>query len=285
MIANGESHQVLEKFTKKREDYTVKGVGVHKTLSNGRKEENGFFKIKRTNTSTLKDETVKCMLCTYCSNGVNVLCAGGKGGHWTNVPTLRVWMKVIVCASHVAGCEAAGKDPLKCNSIVHTDAYPVYISAEFRFWLADAYPQLLLVNVQASYTSVMQIADVAYNRPLKNSLGQHHMHSIIEAAGQQLDSGTPVQDVDVRYIFGGVAIICGQRCQNNMWPKVFDWLLKAYGALSEVNVQSALDQIGYSNCWPSGDGYCTPFQSAFLTVKELFNAPKAVLSTQKSQCL
>ena len=120
----------------------------------------------------------------------------------------------------------------------------------------------------------MQIADVAYNRPLKNSLGQHHMHSIIEAAGQQLDSGTPVQDVDVRYIFGGVAIICGQRCQNNMWPKVFDWLLKAYGALSEVNVQSALDQIGYSNCWPSGDGYCTPFQSAFLTVKELFNCAK-----------
>ena len=64
---------------------------------------------------------------------------------------------------------------------------PVHISSEFRKLLVKEYPQLILVYVPASCTSAMQIADVAYHRPLKHAFSQHHMHSMIQATQRQLD--------------------------------------------------------------------------------------------------
>jgi hypothetical protein len=176
MIVDAASHQGLQKFIKKRSDYTVKGGGVHKQLKRGKQSAHGFFKYTRVNEETEKKEVVQCTHCPYFSNGVNVLCAGGDSNHWTVLETLRVWIHVIVWESHKQACEAAGQDPLQSKSIVHIDAYSVHISSAFMKWMRQEYPQLLLVFVPACCTSEMQIADVAYNRPLKHAFSQYHMH-------------------------------------------------------------------------------------------------------------
>ena len=111
-------------------------------------------------------------------------------------------------------------------------------------WMKEQYPQLMLVYVPANCTSVMRIADIVYNRPLKHAFSPHHMASMIESAKTQLDNEVDAQSVSFKDIVGSASTLA---------PNAFDWLHSAYEALNDVGANSALARVGYTKCWPGAE--------------------------------
>ena len=86
------------------------------------------------------------------------------------------------------------KDP-KTTKGIHIDAYPVRISDAFISWINEEFPIFLLCYVPANCTSVVQIADVALNRPLKAQYTNQHMLHLMSESKKQRADGVPVEDV------------------------------------------------------------------------------------------
>ena len=94
----------------------------------------------------------------------------------------------------------------------------------------------LLCYVPANCTSVMQIADVALNRPLKAQYtNQHMLHSMNEFRNQRAD-GVAVEDV-----FYSEAV---NKCAGH----AMRCLQSAYESLESVDMKSSLRRVGYDTC-------------------------------------
>jgi hypothetical protein len=113
-----------------------------------------------------------------------------------------LWIEQIVWPAHEAACERDSTDerpldPLKEYSIVHMDAYPVHIERKFIDWTQHhpKYKQLLLIYVPANCTSVMQVGDVAYNRPFKAIFTREHMQHLTQNVQEQLAAGVEAKNI------------------------------------------------------------------------------------------
>ena len=137
---------------------------------------------------------------------------------------------------HEARCKVSGLDLAKCKSIVHFDAYPVHISEEFRTWVKK-FPFLILIYVPANFSSKMQVADVALNRPLKADYAHRHMRFLATACREKMAAG--VEAVQVRF----------EADVSKCAGATLSWLVAAYNGLSKVNMTKTLQIIGYTRCW------------------------------------
>ena len=102
---------------------------------------------------------------------------------------------MVVWKEHWKRCASVNKDPKTTKGIIHFDTYPVHISEAFVSWIKQEFPMFLLCYVPANCTSVMQIADVALNMPLKAQYtNQHMLHLMSEFKKQRADC-VAVEDV------------------------------------------------------------------------------------------
>lgn len=245
LIAKGTTHACLNKFIEHQPGFKVRAGGARKPNA-GPAAKARYTKID----GQLADNPPFF----YDQETGHILCAGDKS-HWTNASTLRLWIEQIVWPKHVADCEARGLDPLKAKSIVHIDAYPVHLSAEFREWIKRKYPQLLLVYVPANCTSKVQIADLVLNRPLKSDYTRRHMLFCMKECRLQMAKGLTASQVK----FDVVVSKCAGAAMS--------WLLAAYQSLSNVNMQKGLASVGYNRCWDDADFR----MEALMRMDELFD--------------
>ena len=131
-----------------------------------------------------------------CYEGINrEIISIGDDSHWMKLFDLKLWIFMVVwkeqCKRHTS-CASVKKDPKTTKGIIHIDAYPVHISEAFISWIKKEFPMFLLCYVPANCTSVMQIADVALNRPLKAQCTNQHMLRLMSDFKKQRADGVAV---------------------------------------------------------------------------------------------
>ena len=107
--------------------------------------------------------------------------------------------------------QSARVGPSQGQSIVHFDAYPVHIPAEFLDWVGRTFPFLILIYVPANCASKMQVADVALNRPLKADYTNGHMR-VATARREQMSAGVEAAQVRFETAMSkcaGAVLACG----------------------------------------------------------------------------
>ena len=245
LIAKGTTHACLDKFVKLQPGFKVRGGGAKKP------DTSAAAKSRYTKIDGKLVDTPPFYLDEATGH---ILCAGDKS-HWTNASTLRLWIRQVVWPAHVKDCQARGLDPLKAKCILHFDAYPVHISAEFRAWLKAEFPQILLVYVPANCTSKVQIADLVLNRPLKCEYTRRHMLFLMKECRLQMSKGLSASEVK----FDVVVSKCAAAAMS--------WLLPSYAALSKVDMRRGLANVGYDKCWDDAEFRL----GAMLAMDELFS--------------
>lgn len=230
-IAKGTTHSTLNKFVKDMPGrFNGRGGGAKRSDSK-----------KVTSRYTRIDGDANKPLATlppyYLDEKTGYLLCAGDGSHWMNESTLRLWIILVVWAAHKKACEAEGIDHMDSYSILHFDAYPVHIAKGFREWLHDNYPQILLVYVPASCTSVMQFADVVLNRPLKAAFTRKHTDFLIGYYRRQMIDGIMPSDVAFSDVVSKSA------------GRALSWLMTAYADLEKLNMQKGFERIGYTKCF------------------------------------
>ena len=228
LIAQSGTHAGLQKFVQSNPDFNYRGGGVPKAGAS----DAATARYTRATKGGAYAYVPPYFIDTEC----NIVCAGDPT-HWMNASTLRLWIDLIVVPGHEAQCKAHGLDPAKAKSIVHFDAYPVHISAEFLDWIKRTFPFLILIYVPANCTSKMQVADVALNRPLKADYTNRHMRFLATVCREQMAAG--VEAAQVRF----------ETAVSKCAGAALSWLVAAYRGLGKVNMQKALQNIGYTKCW------------------------------------
>jgi hypothetical protein len=69
-------------------------------------------------------------------------------------------------------CFDLGLNPLTQRMIWLIDCWLVHISAEFRGFMKENFPHILLLFVPANCTSKLQVMDVVFQRPFKHAIHQ-----------------------------------------------------------------------------------------------------------------
>jgi hypothetical protein len=170
VITKGGTVSSLDKFVIDNEGF--KGALVEGGVTRGK----GTARYMRTKPKKGSGETVKVAeLPPFIQNMNGDVLACGDDNHWMKLPSLKLWVARVVWPKHQRECSAKGLDPQIAKGIIHIDAYPVHISADFIKWVKDTYPMLLLISVPCNFTSKTQIADVALNRHLKAAYVAAHM--------------------------------------------------------------------------------------------------------------
>ena len=232
IIAKGRTHTTLDKFL-------IHMTGSFTTRSGGALKDpnNPHAKTRYTNIDgDLKKKLAPFPPYYRDEKSGHVLCSGGHS-HWMNASTLRLWIQAVVWSSHVRACKADNLDPNDAYCILHFDAYPVHISAEFLGWLEANYKQIKLAYVPANCTSVLQFADVVLNRPLKAAFTKQHMGFLIADYRRQIARGTNPSDVAFSDVVSKAA------------GRSLKWLLSAYSGLQSLDMKGGLDKLRYPRCF------------------------------------
>jgi hypothetical protein len=77
-------------------------------------------------------------------------------------------------------CFDLGLNPLTQRMIWLINCWSVHISAEFKRFMKENFPHILLLFVSANCTSKLQVMDVVFQRPFKHAI--HQLYNQFQAA-------------------------------------------------------------------------------------------------------
>ncbi|KAL2641358.1 hypothetical protein R1flu_008945 [Riccia fluitans] len=80
--------------------------------------------------------------------------------HWTTLEKLQEFVEKLLVPWIASTCKRLGLDPKKQKSVWIIDCYKVHLRKEFREWMKDHYPLIIILLVPANTTSKLQPADV-----------------------------------------------------------------------------------------------------------------------------
>ncbi|KZO96463.1 hypothetical protein CALVIDRAFT_461081, partial [Calocera viscosa TUFC12733] len=143
--------------------------------------------------------------------------------YWTNLRTLQVFVTSLLAPyfetqNKKNNCESHAP----CLWVI--DVYSVHRSEEFRNWMHDSYPWILLHYIPASCTGVWQPADVGLQRRLKTKLRQSALADVADETLEQLQSGCAPSAVMLDTSL--------PRLRN----RTVGWLLQAYRQLNQPGI-------------------------------------------------
>jgi hypothetical protein len=108
-----------------------------------------------------------------------VVIAASKGwhlthsaNHWSTQETMRSFVQKVLHPYFEGKCFDLGLNPLMQRMIWLIDYWLVHISAEFRGFMKENFPHILLLFVPANCTSKLQVMDVVFQRPFKHAIHQ-----------------------------------------------------------------------------------------------------------------
>ncbi|THU80666.1 hypothetical protein K435DRAFT_600201, partial [Dendrothele bispora CBS 962.96] len=82
-------------------------------------------------------------------------------------------------------------------SILFIDSYPVHTSQEFRTFIWNKYPRIILIFVPRNCTGKFQPADVGLQRPIKHFLKQKMFEWMVEVHRKSLAAGAKPEDIKI----------------------------------------------------------------------------------------
>jgi hypothetical protein len=95
-----------------------------------------------------------------------------SANHWSTQETMRSFVQKVLHPYFEGKCFDLGLNPLTQRMIWLIDCWSVHISAEFRGFMKENFPHILLLFVPANCTSKLQVMDVVFQRPFKHAIHQ-----------------------------------------------------------------------------------------------------------------
>jgi hypothetical protein len=108
-----------------------------------------------------------------------------SANHWSTQETMRNFVQKVLHPYFEGKCFDLGLNLLTQRMIWLIDYWLVHISAEFRGFMKENFPHILLLFVPANCTFKLQVMDVVFQRPFKHAIHQlYNQFQAVEIAKQ-----------------------------------------------------------------------------------------------------
>jgi hypothetical protein len=114
--------------------------------------------------------------------------AGESDTYWSTLQTMKDWVTFIVVPYFQKKKTLLGLQPDHA-CILQLDVWSVHSSKEFRQWMWDTFPYIILLYVPGGCTGVWQPCDVAIQRLLKQAIITHQNQARVQEVASKLQSG------------------------------------------------------------------------------------------------
>lgn len=116
-----------------------------------------------------------------------------SSNHWANLTTTKRWFVNVLMPYLEKQFAASGVN----KAVLLLDCWGVHLAEDFRAWVAETYPQVVILYVPAGCTPIGQPCDIAVQRPFKHSItkafNEWGMNSII----LQMRAGAKVEELSM----------------------------------------------------------------------------------------
>jgi hypothetical protein len=112
----------------------------------------------------------------------------GTKTYWSNQKTMRSFVDNIL-APYLANKKIELSLPPSQKSLWQIDVWSVHRSAEFRNWMSEKHPSIVVDFVPGGCTGVHQPCDVGIQRPLKLSMRKSYHEDVVNEFLSQLEKG------------------------------------------------------------------------------------------------
>jgi hypothetical protein len=112
----------------------------------------------------------------------------GTKTYWSNQKTMRSFVDNIL-APYLANKKIELSLPPSQKSLWQIDVWSVHRSAEFRNWMSEKHPSIVVDFVPGGCTGVHQPCDVGIQRPLKLSMRKSYHEDVVNEFLSQLEAG------------------------------------------------------------------------------------------------
>ncbi|KAF5321301.1 hypothetical protein D9619_000198 [Psilocybe cf. subviscida] len=157
----------------------------------------------------------------------------GTSTYWSNIATMKDFVNGILSPYFELQKTSLGLPPSQ-KSLWIIDFWSVHRSKEFRQWMKDMYPGIIVDYVPGGCTSVAQPCDVGIQRPFKHSVKRSYHEDVVANIMEQLDLQADTVTIDTRL---GVLRNASTR-----------WLWNAYQTVND----KALMQKSFERCVARG---------------------------------
>jgi len=121
----------------------------------------------------------------------------GTATYWSNHKTMHSFVDKILAPYFNRRKDELGLHPSH-KALWNIDVWLVHQSAEFKDWMHDAHPSIMLNYVPSGCTGKFQPCDVGVQRPLKLSLKRSYHKDVVAELLGQMKANTPVVHLDTR---------------------------------------------------------------------------------------
>jgi hypothetical protein len=135
--------------------------------------------------------------------------------YWSTLETMKQYV-ITILAPYFTSTKQSLSLEMNQECIWQIDVWPVHTSLEFRIWLHETHPYIILDYVPGGCTGIFQPCDVGIQRILKQSIQQSQHANVIKEVCDQLDSGVEAGNIVLDTKLGAL---------RNRSPR---WLVNAY---------------------------------------------------------
>lgn len=121
----------------------------------------------------------------------------GTKTYWSNQRTMRLWVDHILAPYFEEEKTKLGL-PESQKALLQIDVWAVHRSQEFRTWMAENHPNIILDYVPGGCTGVHQPCDTGIQRPFKHSIKRSYHEAVVEEMVKQIEEEADVIAIDKR---------------------------------------------------------------------------------------
>lgn len=121
----------------------------------------------------------------------------GTPTYWSNIKTMKTFVTKILAPYFDRRKEELSLMPSQ-KALWLIDVWSVHRSKEFRDWMKQTHPTIILDFVPGGCTSVFQPCDVGIQRPFKLSMKRSYHEDVVTEVLDQMNSGEDDVNFDVR---------------------------------------------------------------------------------------
>lgn len=147
----------------------------------------------------------------------------GNDSYWRTMDCLKNYVSSIVVPYWTRIKEENGLPPDQ-ECILQLDIWAVHRSAEFREWMSENYPWIILEYIPGGCTGIWQACDVGIQRVLKLSIKRSQHQDIVVEIMDQLDDGTNPAETTL------------DTSLPTLRDRCVEWLVTAYGYVNKPEI-------------------------------------------------
>jgi hypothetical protein len=155
-----------------------------------------------------------------------------SGTYWSTQATMKSLVNDIIAPYFNSKKTALGLPPTQC-SFWTIDCWSVQKSEEFRGWMKETHPTIIICFVPGGCTGLWKPLDVGIQRVLKQSMKRSAHKDIAAETITQLNSGTPA------------AMLKLDKTLGTLRNRSVGWMVNAY---RDINNKDSIFRVGQLTC-------------------------------------